>query len=161
ESQDFFVVLEGEVTIVLPGDIEVRVAAFGAGQFPGELNLLMGQHPLMDARVTQRGRVLRIDHVTFRRLMSTKPDFSDIAFRAFFGRRTVVRKGDGASAIRIIGSRYSAEGLTLRAFANRSRLPFTWIDLEDVDDPAVLLAGVGARPSDVPVVLTPTARLLR
>jgi thioredoxin reductase (NADPH) len=161
ESPDFFIVLEGEVEVVRPGDEEVRVAAWGPGAFLGELNLITGQRALMTSRVTTPSRVLRIPHAKFRQLMSTKPDFSDIVFRAFLARRLILRTGDGASAIRIIGSRYSSEALALRAYVNRSRLPFTWIDLEDVDDPAVLLAGLGARPSDVPVVMTTTGRLLR
>ena len=76
-------------------------------------------------------------------------------------RREILRAGEGAGAIRIIGSRYSPEAMALRAFANRSRLPHTWIDLEDVDDAPVYLAGIGVRPRDVPVVITPTALLRR
>jgi thioredoxin reductase (NADPH) len=160
ETPDFFVVLDGEVEIVRPGDEEIRVATWGPNAFPGELGLLIGQRALMTARVTRSGEVLQIDQPTFRRLMSTHPEFSDIVFRAFMARRANLRSGEGARTIRIIGSRYSADALALRAFANRSQLPYTWIDLEDVDDPAVLLASVGARPGDVPLVLTPTARLL-
>jgi thioredoxin reductase (NADPH) len=49
--------------------------------------------------------------------------------------------------------------MALVAFANRARLPHTWIDLEDIDDAPVFLASVGVRPRDVPVVFTPTATL--
>ena len=61
--------------------------------------------------------------------------------------------------MRIIGSRYSREAMALRTFAARSRLPHTWIDIEDEDDVEVLLAGMGFRPRDTPVVITPTAVL--
>ena len=91
--------------------------------------------------------------------MSTKPEFSDTVFRAFVARREILLAGEGAGAIRIIGSRYSSEAMALRAFANRARLPHTWIDLEDLDDPPVFLASLGVRPRDVPVVFTPTAVL--
>jgi thioredoxin reductase (NADPH) len=161
ESPDFFVVLDGEIEVVRPGEDEVRVVSWGPRGFLGELNLITGQRALMTARVTMPSRLLRIRLTTLRQLMSTKPEFSDIVFRAFLARRAILRTGDGASAIRIIGSRYSSEALALRAYVNRSRLPFTWIDLEDVDDPGVFLAGLGVRPSDVPVVVTTTGRLLR
>jgi thioredoxin reductase (NADPH) len=49
--------------------------------------------------------------------------------------------------------------MALRAFANRSRLPHTWIDVEDIDDVPVFLASLGAHPHDVPLVITPTARM--
>src|SRR6185295_6533757 len=85
----------------------------------------------LTARVTTPGRVLAIDLAVFRRLMSSKPDFSDTVFRAFVARRELLRAGEGAVAIRIIGSRYSPEAMALQAFAKRSRLPHTWIDLEN------------------------------
>lgn len=45
--------------------------------------------------------------------------------------------------------------MALRGFAARSRLPHTWIDVEDEDDVGVLLAGMGFRLNDTPVVITP------
>src|SRR2546423_2240967 len=119
----------------------------------------MGQRALMTARITRPRRLLVIDHTEFRRLMNTKPEFSDVVSRAFLARRPILRTGEGASAIRIIGSRYSPEALALRSFANRTRVPHTWIDLEDKDDVPVFLAGLGVRTRDVPVVITPTAVL--
>ena len=47
----------------------------------------------------------------------------------------------------------------MRAWANHAHLAHEWIDLEDADDPAVLLASFGLRPVDVPVVITQTALL--
>ena len=95
----------------------------------------------------------------FRRLGSAMPEVADAIFRTFVARRDFLRRGEAARAIRIIGSRYSAEALALRAFAARNRLVHTWVDLEDVDDVDVLLAGLGVRARDTPVVVTPTAVL--
>ncbi|MDP9336018.1 MAG: cyclic nucleotide-binding domain-containing protein, partial [Actinomycetota bacterium] len=162
EVPAFFVVLEGEVEIVRQDDNgEEVVARHGQGRFLGELNLLTGQRTYLAARVSRSGRVLAIDLATFRQLINTKPDFSDTVFKAFVARRELLRTGAGAGAIRIIGSRYSPEAMALRAFANRYQLPHRWIDLEDIDDPPVYLAGIGVRPPDVPVVVTPTALLRR
>ncbi len=161
-TPDFFVVVEGETEIVRESDSgDVVIAVHGAGRFLGELNLLTGQRAFLTARVSQPGRVLAIELATFRRLLGTRPEFSDTVFKAFVARRELLMTGDGAGAIRIVGSRYSPEAMALRAFANRSRLPHTWIDLEDVDDAPVFLASLGVRPRDVPVVFTPTAILRR
>jgi thioredoxin reductase (NADPH) len=159
-TPDFMVILEGEAEIVRSDDDgDVVVATQGAHRFLGELNLLTGQRAYLTARASKPSRVLVIGLATLRQLMSTKPDFSDTVFRTFVARREILRAGEGAGAIRIIGSRYSPEAMALRAFANGSRLPHTWIDLEDIDDPPVYLASIGARPRDVPVVITPTAHL--
>ncbi len=153
DPPSFFVVIDGEVEIVREGDDEVVVAAHGPGRFVGELNLLTGQRPYLSARVSRAGRVLSVEPEQFRRLMDTKPDLSDTIFRAFVARRELLREGGAAGAIRLIGSRYSSEALALRAFANRSRLPHNWIEIEDLDDVRSYLAEVGAAPEDVPVVV--------
>jgi thioredoxin reductase (NADPH) len=158
----FFVVLEGEVEILRPGpDGEVEIASHPARRFLGELNMLTGQRAFVTARVKRSGRVLDIDRPNFDRLMQTRPQLSDVIYGAFQARREILRTGDGADAIRIYGSRFSPEAVALRSFANRSRLVAKWIDLEDVDDPGVLLASVGARLKDAPVVVTPNATLHR
>jgi thioredoxin reductase (NADPH) len=159
---DFFVVLEGEVEILRPGsDGNVVIASHTEHRILGELNMLTGQRAFVTARVKRSGRVLGIDRESFHRVIQTRPQLSDIIYAAFQARREILRTGDGADAIRIIGSRFSPEATALRSFANRSRLVARWIDLEDVDDPEVMLASVGARLKDAPVVVTPNAMLRR
>ena len=158
----FIVVLEGEVEVIRGEDLGAAVVATrGAGGFLGELNLLTGQRAYLTARVSEPGRVIEVAPAQLRVLMDTKPEISDTIFRAFVARRELLRSGEAANAIQIVGSRYSSDALALRSFANRSRLPHTWIDLEDVEDPPVLLASFGARVGDIPLVITPTARLHR
>src|SRR5580693_2955066 len=111
------------------------------------------------ARATQNGSVLVIPHDEFRRLMATKPSISDIIFSALIGRRETLRTTVGGEAVQILGSRFSPEALALRTFAARNRLAYAWIDLEEEDDVEVLLATKGLRPTDTPVVITPTGIL--
>jgi thioredoxin reductase (NADPH) len=160
QSYDFNVILAGEAEIVRSDrDGEVRIVAFGPGNFMGELGLITGQRAFLTGRMLTDGRILAVRPGEFRRLMSSKPDLADTIFLALALRRERLRTGAGSEAIRIIGSRYSPEALALRAFANRSRLAHAWVDVEDVDDPAVMLARHGLRPGDVPAVITPTATL--
>ena len=157
---EFNVVVEGAVEVVREGlDTDEPVATFGPGQFPGEMWLFTGQRPFMTARVTRPGRVLTLSYDAFRSMMATKPDIADIVFGAFTARRELIRGGSASLAIRIIGSRYSAEALALRTYATRNRIPHTWVDLEEADDVGVLLASIGLRAGDTPVVVTPTAVL--
>jgi thioredoxin reductase (NADPH) len=158
----FIVILEGEAEVLRgEGPDEVVVATREPRGFLGELNLLTGQRVYLTTRVTKPGRVLVVEPDDFRRLMSTRPELSDTIFRAFVARRELLRSGEGAGAIQIIGSRYSPEAMALRSFALRARLPHTWTDVEDLDDSPVFLASLGAHPRDVPLVITPTARLRR
>ncbi len=159
-SYDFIVVLEGEVDIVRPDrETESILATWGAGQFLGELNMLTRQRLFLTGRVRKAGRIFVIPVEEFRRVMAVKPDVADVIFSAFFARRERLRMGEGARAVRIIGSQFSAEAMALRAFAARSRVPHTWVDVEGDDNFDVMLAGMGFRPRDLPVVVTPTAVL--
>ncbi|HMD47060.1 MAG TPA: FAD-dependent oxidoreductase [Acidimicrobiales bacterium] len=155
-SYDFIVVLEGTVDIVRPDrEGEVLMTRHTPGRFLGELNMVTGARVYLTARVSEAGRVLVVPPDGFRRIMSSQPDLGDVIFAALAARREVMSSGEGAAAVRIIGSRYSPEAMALRSFAARVRFPHTWVDVEEVADMAVLLAGMGFRPSDTPVVVTP------
>jgi thioredoxin reductase (NADPH) len=161
-SYDLFVVIEGEVQVVRPdGTDEVLVAEFGPSSFIGELTLLTGQRRFLTGRVSRPGRVLVIAQAELRRLMSVRPALAETIFNAMLARREYLRSGDGAQAIRIVGSRYSPEAMSLRSFAEHSHLAHAWIDVEDTEDLDALLAPMGLRRDDIPAVITATEILRR
>ena len=154
-SDELFVVLEGAAEAMRANDPDAPViATYGPGCFVGELNLVTGQRRQLSCRVTAAGRVLVIAQADFRRLMSVRPALAETIFKALLGRRERLRSGDGAHAIRIIGSRYSPEAMSLRAFAEHAHLAYTWIDIEDVDDVEELLRSFGVGVEDLPAVIT-------
>jgi thioredoxin reductase (NADPH) len=161
-SSGFYVVLEGEIEVVRPDvDRDETVGVLGPGQFVGGVSLLRGQRPYLTARASRPGRILDIGADGFRRLMSARRPLADTIFNSAVARSENLRTGAAAQTVRIYGSRFSPDALALRAFVNRSRVPHTWIDLDDADDPDVVLAGVGLRPADVPAVVTAEVTLRR
>ncbi len=161
-SYDLFVVLDGEVEIVRPEGVEsVLIVAYGRGGFAGELNLITGQRRTLSGRVSKPGSVLVIAESEFRRLMSGRPLLAEKIFNALLARREVLRTGEGALAIRIVGSRYSPEAMSLRAFAEHSRLAHTWIDVDEAEDGDSLLAGLSLEREDVPAVIMATETIRR
>ena len=162
---DFVVIVSGAVAIVRRNvdlSSEVLIARHITGRFVGELSLLTGERTTLAARSDAADtRVIRITPARFRDVMATEPDLADIIFTALVARREILRTGEGAGAIRIIGSRFSARAVELESFARRQHLVHRWIDLDgpDVDDIEVLFASVGVTPADTPVVITSTAVL--
>jgi thioredoxin reductase (NADPH) len=128
--------------------------------FVGELALLTGQRHFLAARVVRSGRVLVIDERARRELMSKRPTISDKIFSALIARREYLRSGDAASVIRIVGSRYSPEALSLRSFADHMRLPYSWLDVEE-EDVGTTIADLGVGPGDMPAVIMPGEILRR
>jgi thioredoxin reductase (NADPH) len=161
-SYDLFVVIEGAAEVIRQdGPDGVVIAAYGPGGFAGELNLLTGQRRSLGCRVTEAGRVLVIAEAEFRRLMSVRPALAETIFNALVARREILRAGEGAQAIRIVGSKYSPEAMRLRAFAEHSHLAHAWIDVEEADDLDELLASLELSRDDIPAVITSTETLRR
>jgi len=163
-SYDLIVILEGEADIVYAdaaAEVETLLATHGAGRFLGELSLLTGQRTFLRGRMRSDGRIRRITQVEFRRLLASDPELGDLIFDALVARREIILRGAGAASLRLVGSRYSKRALELGGYVLRQRIAFQWIDVDDdsVDDPDVLLAGIGAKRSDMPVVVSSTAVL--
>jgi thioredoxin reductase (NADPH) len=159
-SYDFYVVLAGAVEIVIESEGKERVIArHEAGRFLGELNLLTGQRVFVSARVAEPGEVIVVPRDALRRLIATDPSLSDKILAAFLARRAILMSG-AASAIRVIGSRYSPDSGRIREFLVRSRIPHEWLD-PDVDrEVDHVLREFDIAPEDLPVVIT-TGKVLR
>jgi len=160
-SYDLILVESGVVDVVrteTPDAPEAVVVSSGAGRFVGELSLLTGQAAYLTARVSQAGYVYRVGPVSFRRLMDEDPELSDLILRALLARRRNLQLGEGARSIEILGSSMSAAALALRTYVARQQLPHTWVEI-DTSAGAALARAVSAAPSELPVVITPTAVL--
>ncbi|MSV71753.1 MAG: cyclic nucleotide-binding domain-containing protein, partial [Actinobacteria bacterium] len=161
-SQDFVVVLQGSVNVSVHDDTtDTSVGRHESGQFLGELGMLLGQRPLVSAVATTSGRALVISPESFSQLMHTLVDLSDIIFREFVARRAVLTAASAPTSVRIIGESGSALSMALRAYAVRSQVPHTWVDITTVSDAAALLERIGVALDDLPVVITPSDVLRR
>jgi thioredoxin reductase (NADPH) len=151
-SNDFFVVLEGEVEVVDDFADEVRaIGAFRAGNFLGDLHMLTGQGVPLSAVVREGGELLAIAREQLKKVVTEESDLSDILLKTFLVRRSyLMRTGVG---LRIVGSRHSSDATRLREFAARNRLPHVWIELEEDPEAKALLQRFGAKPSETPVTI--------
>jgi thioredoxin reductase (NADPH) len=152
-TNDFFVVLEGEVEIIDDFAGEVRtIGVFGAGTFLGDLHMLTGQGVPLSAVVSVGGELLAIPRERLKEVVTEEFDLSNVILDTFLARRSfLMRTGVG---LRIIGSRHSRDATRLREFATRNRLPHVWIELEEDRNKAeALLERFGAKPSETPVAI--------
>lgn len=160
-AYDFFIVLSGQVDIVITADGQERLlTSHGPGRFLGELNLLTGLRVFVSARAAERTEVLAVPAKSLRRVIATQPGLSDKILSAFIARRADLMTG-AAATLRVIGSRYSPESLHIREFLARIRVPHEWLDADA--DPHVedILKGLGIQPSELPVVISSGSVLRR
>ena len=160
-SNDFIVVLEGEVEVIDDFAGEARtIGILRAGRFVGDLTMLTGQAVIPSAVMREGGKVLAISRERLKEVVTEEPNLSDIILKSFIARRSWgMRAGFG---LRIIGSRYSREAARLREFAARNRLLHVWIELEEDPNKAeALLERFGAKPSETPVVIWQSKDVLK
>ncbi|HYW32973.1 MAG TPA: FAD-dependent oxidoreductase, partial [Gemmatimonas sp.] len=149
----FFVVLSGTVEILTGYPMRTRnVTVHVPGEFVGDADLLTGRASLITARVGDAGRVLEIPAAKFRRVIAELPELSEILLSGFLMRRALL-VGEGYDGIRIIGSRYSPAAHSLRDFATRNSIPFTWLDVEADAQAEVLLRELGVTADETPLVI--------
>src|SRR3954447_26941394 len=160
-TNDFFVILEGEVEAVDDFAGEVRkMGVFRAGTFMGDLHMLTGQGVPLTAVVSVGGDLLAIPRECLKKVVTEEVDLSNLILDTFLARRSFLMKiGAG---LRIIGSRHSKDATRLREFATRNRLPHVWVELdEDRGKAEALLERFGATPSETPVAIWQGDHVLR
>ncbi len=158
---DFIVLETATVDVVrpdMPGAPEALIAQWGPAQFLGELSVLTGQTAIATAVVTGPGIVHRVSPADFRLLMSEDAELSDVILRTLLARREVLRQGEGARTLEILGSSLSAATHALRTWAARQEIPHTWFDFENPAGTALARAA-GIEVADLPAVITPTTVL--
>jgi hypothetical protein len=88
-SNDFIVVLEGEVEVIDDFAGEARtMGVMRAGRFVGDLNMLTGQAIYLSAVVREGGEVLMIPRERLKEVVTEEPNLSDIILKAFLARRS-------------------------------------------------------------------------
>jgi thioredoxin reductase (NADPH) len=152
-TYDFYVIVSGAVEIVVNSDGEERVITrHGAGRFLGELSLLTGQRAYLSARVVESGEVIRVPRETLKQVIATRPSLSDTILAAFIARRSRLLEA-AATAIRVVGSRFSPESLRVREFLARNRIPHEWMDPDRDAAVESLLREFGVAADELPVVI--------
>ena len=100
ESYDFAYIEKGALNIIdnNTNDITVQVKA---GNFVGEIGMLMGQRTFMSAKAAEDSEFIVIPNKKFRTLIATVPEIGDVIVNAFSARRkALIQWGDGGLVIR-------------------------------------------------------------
>ena len=157
----FLMIVEGEVQIVRPeGPNETIVTTHRPGQFTGEVNMLSGRRALLRARGAEDGEVVELTREQLLTLVQTDPELSDILMRAFIFRR-VELVAQGLGDVALIGSSHSAGTLRVKEFLTRNGHPYAYLDLEREAEVQTLLDRFQVAASDVPVLISRCAVVLR
>lgn len=149
----FYVLLEGRVEAVSPARVgEERITVHGAGEFLGELDMILGAHSLAQARAVDASALLEIDLADLRRIVQTDAELSELFLRAFTLRRAHLIANTLGGVV-LIGSSHSADTLRLKAFLVRNGQPHVYMDVERDREVDALLEHFHIGPAEIPVMM--------
>lgn len=87
DSYNFYVVLEGEIQITKLVSGETKLLTIHRpGEFMGELSMLTGSAAIASAHASAPSRVLRLDSITFKRIITECSPLADVILSAMVGR---------------------------------------------------------------------------
>jgi len=148
----FFVILSGELEIFQSDRVgDDVVVVHEPGEFTGEVNMLSGRANLVRGRMKTAGEVLELDRASFRELLGTEADLSELFMRAFIVRRVGLIEHEQGNVI-VLGSDHSADTLRLKQFLSRNGHPYQYTDVERDEGARALLERFQIAVDEVPVV---------
>ena len=155
----FFVVLRGEIHILVPGTPGFAIALH-PGQFAGEVATITGRRAMGTLIAVEAGEVIELDREQLLALIQTDTELSGILMRTFLLRRAeLIARGLGD--VVIIGSPHCAGTLRVKEFLTRNSHPFASLDLDRDADAQELLDRFHVSAADVPVLICRGETVLR
>ena len=131
DSYDFIFIERGAVEVRDRGNDHV-IICIGAGNFLGELGMLMGQKTFLAAVACEDGQAIIVPQAKLRELVATVPEISDIVVTAFAARRRLLMEWNEGGLV-IAGGENEPCALSLREFASRNLIPHRFVDRQDDD----------------------------
>jgi len=134
----FWVVLAGEVEVVKIVAAAVhQISTFDAGEYFGEVPLMLTAPAFAGVRALQPSRLARIDPSDFHAMVTESSDAGAMLAQSLVRRVGVIRDAYAATSLTqatIVGSRYDLLCHDVRDFLSRNQIGFEWVDPEDPAD---------------------------
>ncbi|HUA05820.1 MAG TPA: FAD-dependent oxidoreductase [Solirubrobacteraceae bacterium] len=151
----------GRVEVVRPATPdrpELVLGQWGPGEFAGEWGLITGEAAFLAIRAIESGVLHEIPRERLLGVLSGDGELSRVVMREMLRRRELLREGDGAAGVEILGAAESAASYALRSWAEHQRIAFSWLDV-DAPDGAALAHAIDCSREELPVAITPTATI--
>jgi thioredoxin reductase (NADPH) len=134
EPASFFVLFEGRLRMVkdvLGTQQSLDEYDYQAGDFFGEVPLLMGTSAMVSLRAETRGRVARFDRQLFQSLIQRSEVMRALIIAKMMDRIARMQSyatAVPASRVAILGTGYDTDFRDIRSFLSANRIPYEWVD---------------------------------
>lgn len=149
----FFALKSGAIEVIRPSSLgDLPVAVVHAGQFTGDISMILSRPALMRLRVIESGEFVQLASDQMHALIQADAELSEVLMRALIYRRSAL-VSQGIGDVLLIGSAHSAATLRIKTFLARNGHPFRYFDLDHDADVRDLLDRFHVDPGEIPVVI--------
>lgn len=157
---DFFVVLDGSISIEDPTNNNKVIVEHQKNEFSGDSGMLSNRSAQFHAIAKAGTTLLRLTPLELRRAITKHSDISDILLNAFLLRqRTVLNEITGG--LKLVGSGNSKETYAIRDFMEKNHIWFNFLDVDKSDEAKNLLLNFNLSEEDLPILITSDAKICK
>ncbi len=154
---DFFVILDGEVSIEDPYNDNI-IVAHGKNEFSGDSGMLSNRGAQFHAIAKAGTSLLRINPKRLKEAIAEHSDISDVLLNAFLQRQeTVLNEFTGG--IRLVGSGNSKQTYEIRDFMDKNHIWYNFLDIDVSDKAKGLLKNFNISKEELPILINSDAKV--
>ncbi len=134
----FYVLIDGQLEVIKDFDGRPQVVnQYKAGDYSGELPLLLGSPFMASLRTKVASRVLRLDRLQFKEMIDSSPECSALIMKTMMERVAKIQNyilENPATRVLVVGSQYDIDCRDIRSFLSSNRILFEWVDRDREPD---------------------------
>jgi thioredoxin reductase (NADPH) len=155
---DFFVILNGQVSIEDPSNDNKVIVSHGKNEFSGDSGMLSNRGAQFHAIAKAGTCLLRINPKKLKEAIAEHSDISDVLLNAFLLRQeTVLNEYTGG--IRLVGSGNSKETYEIRDFMDKNHIWYNFLDVDVSDEAQALLENFNITEGELPILINSDAKV--
>ncbi len=155
---DFFVVLNGEVSIEDPYNDNRVIVGHKKNEFTGDSGMLSNRGAQFHAVTKGATCVVRISPKKLKEAIAKHSDISDVLLNAFLLRQeTVLTEFTGG--INLLGSGNSKATYAIRDFMDKNHIWYNFLDIDTSEPARELLANFNLKEEDLPILINSEAKV--
>ncbi|MEL6810488.1 MAG: FAD-dependent oxidoreductase [Bacteroidota bacterium] len=151
-NYDFYVVLDGEITVVDAANDNAVIARHTKYEFSGDNSMLSSRAAVLDGYADAGTELLRINPERLKKAIARHSDISDVLLNAFLLRQETVL-GEIIGGIKLVGTQDSKKTYELRDFMEKNHIWYHFIDVERSSEAIELLEHFDLCGNDLPILI--------
>lgn len=155
---DFFVVLDGAISIEDPYNDNAVIVEHQKNEFTGDSGMLSNRGAQFHAVTKGNTCLLRIAPKRLKEAIAKHSDISDVLLNAFLLRQETVLS-EFTGGIKLVGSGNSKETYAIRDFMDKNHIWYNFLDIDTSDSALELLNNFNLSKEDLPILINSEAKI--